>query len=33
MRALHVWRRLNVPASESVDELAELEQIIESTKG
>jgi hypothetical protein len=33
MRALDVRRRLNVPASESVDQLAELEQIIETTEG
>jgi hypothetical protein len=29
MAALHVWRRLNMPAQESVDDLAQLEQIIE----
>jgi hypothetical protein len=27
--ALHVWRRLDVPAQESVDDLAKLEQITE----
>jgi hypothetical protein len=29
MAALHVWRRLDVPAQESVDDLAKLEQITE----
>jgi hypothetical protein len=29
MAALHVWRRLDVPAQESVDDLAELTQITE----
>jgi hypothetical protein len=29
MAALQVWRRLNVPAQESVDDLAKLEQITE----
>jgi len=29
MAALHVWRRLDMPAQESVDDLAQLEQIIE----
>jgi hypothetical protein len=29
MVALHVWRRLDVPAQESVDDLAKLEQITE----
>jgi hypothetical protein len=29
MTALHVWRRLDVPAQESVDDLAKLEQITE----
>jgi hypothetical protein len=29
MAALHVWRRLDVPAQESVDYLAKLEQITE----
>jgi len=29
MAALHVWRRLGMPAQESVDDLAKLEQITE----
>jgi hypothetical protein len=32
MAALHVWRRLGVPAQESVDDLAKLEQITESAQ-
>jgi hypothetical protein len=29
MAALHVWRRLDMPALESVDDIAQLKQIIE----
>jgi hypothetical protein len=33
MAALRVWRRLTVPAQESFDDLAELEQISELAQG